>query len=252
MIFDKNLHAGRRFLVTGASSGIGRATAIELARHGARLVVIGRSQERLAQTLTALEGSGHEAHTMNLDGSDEIASALGHIAATGGALHGIFHAAGIELIRPVKLSKAKQFDDVFTCVKSGLALARGAAMRDVMCDGGAIIFMSSVAGQRGQTGMSVYSAAKAAIDGMVRSLAVEFAPRRIRINAIAAAAVRTEMHERLLRAAPDQAVQQYETQHLLGFGEASDIAQVVSFLGSDAGRWITGAIWTVDGGYLAR
>lgn len=252
MIFDRSLHAGRRFLVTGASSGIGRATAIELARHGARLVLIGRDQERLAQTLEALEGSGHESHMMNLDGGDDIATRLSSIAAEGGALNGIFHAAGIELIRPVKLSKAKQFDDVFASVKSALALARGAALRDVMSDDGTIIFMSSVAGQRGQTGMSVYSAAKAAIDGMVRSLAVEFAPRRIRVNAIAAAAVVTEMHARLLRAAPDQAVQEYEDQHLLGFGQPTDIAQVVSFLSSDAGRWITGAVWAVDGGYLAR
>lgn len=100
--------------------------------------------------------------------------------------------------------------------------------------------------------MAVYSAAKAAIDGMVRSLAIEFAPRRIRINSIAAGAVVTSMHERLAASATDDAMKAYEERHPLGFGQPEDVAQAAAYLLSQAGRWITGATWPVDGGYLAR
>jgi NAD(P)-dependent dehydrogenase (short-subunit alcohol dehydrogenase family) len=104
---------------------------------------------------------------------------------TFGSFHGIFHAAGVSMVRPVKLSKSKQFDDVYaSCVKPAIALARAASLRGVMVDGGTVVMMSSVAAVRGQAGMALYSSAKAAIEGMVKSLAVEFAPRGIRVNAI--------------------------------------------------------------------
>lgn len=253
MIFAKSLLSNQRVLVTGASSGIGRETAILLAQCGAQLVITGRNDERLAETLSLLEGDGHQAQTFDLSGEDDIADFLSKVTSNSNPLTGIFHAAGMELVRPIKLSKSKQFNDVFSSsVKSALALSRGAAARGVMTDGGALIFMSSVAAQSGQAGMAVYSAAKAAIDGMVRSLAVELASRRIRVNSIAAGAVITSMHERLAANATGDAMKVYEDRHLLGFGQPVDVAQVAAFMLSDAGRWITGATWAVDGGYLAR
>lgn len=253
MLFNPTMLVGQRILVTGASSGIGRATSVLLSRCGAQLVLNGRNIERLEQTLAALEGSGHVLAPFEMDGSDTTADFLKALTADARPLSGVFHAAGVELVRAVKLTKAEHVGQVFgSSVLSALALARGLAMRGVMCDGGALVFMSSVAGQSGQTGMSAYSAAKAAVDGMVRSLAVEFAPRRIRVNSIAAGAVSTEMHERLTSATPSEALQAYEAKHLLGFGRPDDVAQVGAFLLSDAGRWVSGATWVVDGGYLVR
>lgn len=253
MIFNPSMLAGQRIVVTGASSGIGRATAIVLASCGAQLILLGRDQVRLAQTQAQLAGSGHLARELDLDGSDDVADFLKTLTADQPALSGIFHAAGIEMVRPVKLSKSQQVEQVFSSsIHSALALARGAAMRGVLGDGASLLFMSSVSAQSGQAGMAVYAAAKAAIDGMVRSLAVELAPRRIRVNSIAAGAVQTEMHARLTQGIPEAALQAYAERHLLGFGQPDDIAQVAAFLFSDAGRWITGATWAVDGGYLAR
>lgn len=251
MIFTPNALQNHRILVTGASSGIGRDTAVLLSRCGATLIVTGRDQLRLNNTLSRLEGSGHQAESFHLTGDDNISELLKSVTSEDRPLTGIFHAAGIELIRPLKLSKAAQFDEVFSSsVKTALALSRGAAMRGVMADNAALIFMSSVAAQRGQVGMSIYSAAKAAIDAMVRSASAEFAPRHIRVNSVAAGAVATEMHQRLVNNSPDEAIRAYEKRHLLGFGQSIDVAQVVAFLMSDAGRWVTGATWAVDGGYL--
>jgi NAD(P)-dependent dehydrogenase (short-subunit alcohol dehydrogenase family) len=170
-----------------------------------------------------------------------------------GAFDGVFHAAGIELIRPARLTKQQQLDEVFgSAVFAAAGLARAAAQKGALKDDSSLVFMSSVAGSSGQVGMTAYSAAKAAVDGMVRSLACEFAPRRIRVNSIAAGAVTTPMHDRLTHGAAQDIVEAYRNNHLLGFGDPQDIANAATFLLGPAGRWITGTNWVVDGGYLCK
>ena len=154
----------------------------------------------------------------------------------------------------MRLTKAAQLQDVLaSSLFAAFGLARAAASKGVLPDtGGSLLFISSVAGMRGQTGMAAYSAAKGSIDALVRSLAVELASRRIRVNSIAAGAVRTEMHGRLTRTLGPDAERDYEARHLLGFGEPRDLADVSVFLLSDLARWVTGATWVVDGGYSTR
>ena len=252
-VFNEQYLAGKRVLVTGASSGIGRQTAIALAACGARVCASGRDATRLQATLDALAGAGHGLLPLDLNGDDTITESIQADAKAHGAFHGAFHSAGVSMVRPIKMCKRKQFDDVFaSSVQSALAIARAMSLRGVMEDGGSLVFMSSVAGLRGQTGMSLYSAAKAAMDGMTRSLAVEFAPRGIRVNAICAGAIETPMHSSLLTTLNDDSIEAYRSKHLLGFGQPADVANAVTFLMGQGGRWMTGTSLVLDGGYTVR
>jgi NAD(P)-dependent dehydrogenase (short-subunit alcohol dehydrogenase family) len=252
-VFAADCLAGGTYLVTGASSGIGRACASAIAALGGCVIVSGRDESRLQAAFDELAGDGHAMSVQALTDADQTAEWLSGIAETHGALSGVFHAAGVELIRAAKLTRQEHIDQVFgSSLFAAFGIARAASKKNVIVDGGSIVYMSSVAGSTGQQGMTAYSAAKAGIDGMVRSLACELAPRRIRVNSIAAGAVETAMHERLTAGAGDDAVATYERSHLLGFGEAADIANAAIFLLGDASRWITGTTLVADGGYTAR
>ncbi len=243
----------RTILITGASSGLGRAAAIALAARGARLLLWGRDQERLAETRAMLAPGEHLTSALALEDADLIADAVKEAGTSAGGLDGIFHSAGRELVRPVRLTKATQVAElVGPGLLAPLGIARAAASKGVLADGASLVFMSSVAGQRGTAGMVAYSAVKSAMDGFVKSLACELAPRRIRVNAIAAGAVETEMHTRLEATLGSDGVDAYRAKHLLGFGMPDDITAAAAFLLGPDARWITGTTLIVDGGYSVR
>lgn len=252
-VFAPHCLAGQTCLVTGASSGIGRAAAILLATLGARVIVSGRDEARLESTLLELPGAGHAASGATLTDADATAQWVTGLAETHGPFTGIFHAAGVEFIRPVKLIKQEHLEHVFaSSLYAAFGVARAASRKGVVADRSAIVFMSSAAGSTGQAGMTAYSAAKAGIDGLTRSLACELAPRGIRVNSIAAGAVATEMHARIAATNSAESMLAYEQCHPLGLGQPEDVANAVAFLLADSGRWITGTTLHVDGGYVAR
>lgn len=252
-IFKSNLFEGRTFLVTGCSSGIGQGAAKLLSQCGARIVLTGRNEERLNDTVDQLSGSNHLVYPTDFCDADQTFEWLKTTLEKVGPLNGMFHAAGVELIRPVRMTKQAQLNDVFgSSLFAAFGLARGLSQKNALVDGGSIVFMSSVAGSSGQLGLAAYSAAKSAINGLVRSLACELAPRQIRVNSIAAGAVNTAMHTRLTAGSSEDATAVYEQAHLLGFGEVEDVAQAALYLLSPASRWITGTTMVVDGGYLVR
>jgi len=253
MIFRDDALAGKRLLVTGATSGLGEHAATYLAAAGAAITLVGRNGARLAEAQSALPGSGHFAHMADLSSIDTAYDALSELAKHHGAFDGVFHAAGIAALRLAKMINVEHRAAVFgAAVDGSLGIAKACAKKSVMHDGGSIVFMASVAGQRGKPGMTVYSAAKAAIGGLTRSLAAELAPRRIRVNEIVAGAVETPMHLDIVKNLDDAGTAAYRDMHLLGFGRPEDVSAAVVFLLSDATTWITGASIPVDGGYTAQ
>ena len=252
-VFSKNCLTGGTYLVTGASSGIGQGTARLITQCGGRVIISGRNEARLNETLSSLEGLGHIASVVDLIDADQTADWMKSIVQEHGTLSGVFHSAGTALIRPIRLTKQLQLNEIFgSGLFAAFGIARAASQKNAIVDGGSLVFMSSVAGSAGQQGMTAYSAGKAGIDALVRSLACEMASRKIRVNSIVAGAVKTAMHDKLVETNNDDAMSEYERSHLLGFGEVNDISNTAIFLLSPASNWITGTSLVVDGGYKVR
>src|ERR1035441_4742838 len=190
---------GQTILVTGASSGIGRETARLISQLGARLVLVGRNEERLAGTLRSPDCGGHRVEPLDLTLVDEIPRWLKNISASSGPLHGLIHSAGIHKLRPLRVLSAKTAEDILRInVGAAIGLAKGFLQKGVCASPGSIVFLSSVAGLTGQSGVAAYAASKGAIVALTRALAVELAGERIRVNCVAPGVVATEMGQSLL------------------------------------------------------
>ena len=243
---------GRRVLVTGAASGIGLATCALLSRLGARVVAVDSDSEGLARA-SAVTGAA-ESLSFDLREIELIPAWLADSAQAGGRFAGLVHAAGVSSIVPARLLDPAKYRDVMLVnAEAALALARGFQHKSV-CDaaGGSIVFVSSVVAFAGSPGAAAYGMSKAALIGLAKSLAVELAARRIRVNCIAPGFVKTPMYERLAGLWSAEQAAHVEAQHPLGLGEPEDVANAAAFLLADTGRWITGSVMVVDGGYTAQ
>lgn len=242
---------GQRILVTGASSGIGRACALLLANMGARLVISGRNIEKLNETLCSLVGKGHIVSAYELSQLDGVSAWVKDLSVED-PLTGLVHCAGIYLALPVKTLDINAFRRVVAInTESAFALARAFRQKGVYRSPASIVFMASIAGMVGNSGLSAYSASKAAIIGMTKCMAIEFIREGIRVNCVSPGYVHTEMtrtQEAFLTAEQIKAI---KDNHPLGIGYPEDVAAAVSYLLSPAAKWITGSNLVVDGGALA-
>lgn len=244
--------AGKTILVTGASSGIGRETAILLSRLDARLAISGRDAGRLQQTLEALEGLEHFEFPFDLAGAEDVAAWVKRVCEKTGPLDGIVHSAGVHAAVPARAFTANRIDAVMKAnVSSALLLVRGLCQRGCYRPGASIVLLSSVTAWLGAPALAVYGASKAALIGMTKSLAAELAKDQIRINCVAPGMVRSEMTQRWEESLLPESFEAIRRRHLLDFGTPRDVAHAIAFLLADTGRWITGSTLTVDGGYSA-
>jgi NAD(P)-dependent dehydrogenase (short-subunit alcohol dehydrogenase family) len=245
--------SGRRLLVTGASSGIGRATAILLSRLGASLVLNGRNREQLEATHALLDPASHVISPGDLSLTHSIEGWLSELVNEHGPLDGMVHSAGIHAVRPVRFQGLDEVQEVMSLnVGAAIALAKGFRKRLAHSNHSSIVFLASVMGLVSQPGLAAYSASKGAILALTRSLALEFAEEGIRVNAVAPGQVRTELTTRQFASLTDEQIDSITKMHPLGLGSADDVAHPIAFLLSDAARWITGTTLVVDGGYMAH
>lgn len=245
--------SNRTIVVTGASSGIGRATAIEASRQGATVISLGRDIERLHKLESELTGSTHYSLQFDLNETDSIPAMLRDLSIRFGKLDGLVHSAGIHSSAPLRgIDSASLSGILHTNVTTGFLLAKGLRHKQVRGPSPSIVFLSSAAGLVGQAGVSAYSASKGAIVAATKSLAIELAREEIRVNCVCPGVVTTPMTESLRATVGETNFSSIEAAHPLGLGTPEDVAKAIVFLLSDAAQWITGTSLRVDGGYTAQ
>lgn len=242
--------AGKAVLVTGASSGIGKDTAILLSTLGARIVLLARSGERLEEARSLLQGSGHETMPFDLNDLESIPEAVKSASLKTGGLSGLVHCAGVRYNEPIRVLKAASAEQAFRVnVIAAAFLVKGFRQKGVAAAGGSVVLVSSVAGFRGIPGAVIYSSTKAALTGLCLSLAAELAPEGIRVNCVAPGNVETTITEKLRSTLAPEQFARIEAHHPLGIGQPRDVSRAIAFLLGNDSSWVTGSTIMVDGGY---
>jgi NAD(P)-dependent dehydrogenase (short-subunit alcohol dehydrogenase family) len=249
--------AGKIALITGAGSGIGRATSRIFAREGARLVLADVVVEGGQQTLAMIADTGGEAVFIKTDVSKpgEVEAAVSKAVETYGRLDCAFNNAGIEGERGLTHEcKEENWDRVIAINLTGVWLCMKAEIAQLLSqgNGGAIVNTSSGAGLVGAKGMPAYVAAKHGVAGLTKTAAIEYGPRGIRVNAVCPGPIRTPMMDRLLGKRPEAEARFARGGPLKRLGEAEEIGETVAWLCSDRASYVTGLPMPVDGGFMAQ
>ncbi|RYZ07777.1 MAG: SDR family oxidoreductase [Myxococcales bacterium] len=243
---------GKNALVTGGTTGIGRATAQLLHAAGARVAITGVNADTLAAARRELppEVQVLRSDARSPEDASELAATLGEHF---GSLDIVFLNAGIALLAPFEALTEAHYREQFDVNVRGVAFTLHRLL-PLLAPGASVIVCTSVADQRGTAGMSIYSATKGAVAALVRALAVELAPRQIRVNSVSPATILTPIQQKFGLPPEVAAVvaERYTQRIPLGrFGQADEVARAVLFLASPAASFITGVELVVDGGLSA-
>lgn len=243
---------GRTILVTGATSGIGRATAIYVSRLGARVIASGRNEGRLNETLAALDGDGHVGRIFDLAALDGIVPWLKALCAEVGPLNGIAHCAAVQATRPIQAINAAFVQDVLLQnLGAALMLAQGFRLKACHGSPASLVYVSSSAALKTAPGNVVYASSKGGIISAVKGLGVELVRDGVRVNAVAPAMIDTPMTDQFRAILSEDNFKRVIDLHPLGLGHPDDVAGAIAFLLADTAKWITGSVLNVDGGFLA-
>lgn len=240
---------GKTILVTGASSGIGRAAAIECSKMGAKVIITARNEERLSQTLSELEGGGHQMFLCDLNNEEAIDKMVGDLP----ELQGLVNNAGFTKILPVQFLSSEEINSVFQVnTVAPMILLQKLLKKKKLKKGASVVFTSSLAGMGVCTvGNSMYSASKGAVSAFVRCVALELAQKNIRVNAVCPGMVDTGILDSgtLTKEQLDEDMRNYP---LGRYGTPEDIAWAMIYLLSDASSWVTGDNLIIDGGLTIK
>lgn len=238
---------GKTILVTGASSGIGKATAIECSRQGATVLLLGRNVERLNQTLSECDGTGNSVIQFDLSEIEKIPELLSLLP----NLDGVVHNAGTNTKYLVKNINKEKINELFYTNYYAPALITQSLLKNKRFNKNAsMVFISSISANYASVSNALYASSKAALNAFVRCLAMEIAPRGMRANIIQPGMIETPI---LKAYALSDELQDFKNSCPLGHsGEPSDIAHGCVYLLSDASKFTTGSIQTIDGGLTLR
>lgn len=247
---DTHRFTGKVAFVTGAASGIGRATAVAFAAEGARVAILDLTEGALRDTVDAIRGKGSEVLVIACDVSrpEQVQAAIEKVVATFGRLDVAFNNAGVEnKAAPVAEIEVDEWDRIldvnlrgtFVCMKHELA-------QMVRQGGGVIVNTSSGAGVRGVAGGASYVASKHAIIGLTKSAALDYAKQNIRVNAVLPGNIETPMMDRFTGGDIQKAI---DLEPVGRLGKPEEIADAVLWMSADLGAFVTGAAISVDGGW---
>jgi NAD(P)-dependent dehydrogenase (short-subunit alcohol dehydrogenase family) len=241
--------SGKTILVTGASSGIGSAMVKIFSHEDSRLIICGRSEQRLKEVHNQLKNpASHVVSTVDLKDEGSIVKFVETLP----SLDGIVFNAGMVKLAPLKFLKSQDVHELFQVnVLSSMILIQQLLKGKKINEGGSICFISSIASQNVTLGNSVYSATKGAVNSFTKSVALELAPRKIRVNAIMPGFIETNlMNDQSVSA---EQLEIHKNNYPLGrFGQSKDVALLAQYLLSEASAFMTGSLLTLDGGYSLK
>jgi len=242
-------------LITGASSGIGRQCAILCSRMGAVVIGLGRDKDRLSETQALLEEPDkHLFLPVDLLDHSALEDSISEAVSQKGKLNGMINSAGISTTLPLRMMKPEKMEAFFqTNVVAAINLARVITKpANISGEGGSLVFITSVMAIMGESGKSLYAMTKGAVLAAAKSLAIELAPKNIRVNCVSPGVVVTPMSKKSFYSQSEETLNYIKTLHPLGLGKPEDVAAACVYLLSDAAQWVTASNLVVDGGYSAR
>ena len=236
---------GKTILVTGASSGIGHATAIECSKMGAKLIITGRNEERLQQTFESLEGDGHQQIAIDISTQEGVNKLVENVS----SVDGLFNNAGVSVTKPIGFIKGDLIDYLFGInVKTPILLTNMMVKKKKVNKGGSIVFTSSIGRYVVTPGNNLYAGSKGALSSFMRGAAVELASKNIRCNAILPGMIETPIMKGKGSISEEQWEINKQKYPLKRFGTPEEVAWLVIYLFSDASKFVTGSEFIIDGG----
>lgn len=236
-------------LVTGASSGIGRATAIECSKMGAKVIITARNEGKLKETLSLLEGDGHQMIIADLFNTDEIDNLVSQLP----EINGLVNNAGKTITLPCNfITEEKLADIVSVNLTAPILLFSKLLKKKKLIKGSSVVFTSSINGiKTGSVGSSMYCATKGALSGFVKTAAIEYATKQIRVNCVCPGMINTNILEFGV-VTEEQLVEDAKKYPLGRYGEPKEVAYAIIYLLSDASSFVTGTNLVIDGGFTIQ
>jgi len=237
---------GKTVLITGASSGLGKQTAITASEYGARVVITGRDAARMDETYRSLQGEGHLQFPADLTIQADIDTLVAGLP----MLDGLVHSTGISELTPARFITKEVISKTFRIsFEASVLLTAAILTRKKLTKGNSsIVFISSISTRYPFVGGAMYISAKAALESYARVLALELASRGTRVNCVAPAFVRSPMLEETAENFSREVVGKIEQRQLLGLGDPVDVANTIVFYLSDASKWVTATNLILGGG----